>query len=82
MEVFKLHNRTEFNVTLEMLQKKYDVARENTLKGSWRGNYVYIEKTTERSENIGSRFSFLTVANGRCAIVAVRSTQSCSNHFS
>lgn len=34
MEVFKLHNKTEFNVTLEMLQNKYKVARENALKGS------------------------------------------------
>lgn len=33
MEVFKLRNETEFNVTLEMLQKKYDIARENTMKG-------------------------------------------------
>lgn len=33
MEIFKLHNETEFNITLEMIQKKYDVARENTLKG-------------------------------------------------
>jgi len=33
MEVFKLHNETEFNVTLEMLQNKYEIARENTLKG-------------------------------------------------
>lgn len=33
MEVFKLHNETEFNVTVEMLQKKYEIARENTLKG-------------------------------------------------
>lgn len=33
MEVFKLHNKTEFNVTLEMLQDKYEIARENTLKG-------------------------------------------------
>ncbi|XP_060856834.1 uncharacterized protein LOC132934536 [Metopolophium dirhodum] len=32
MEVFKLHNETEFNVTLEMLQNKYEIARENTLK--------------------------------------------------
>lgn len=31
--MFKLHNETEFNVTLEMLQDKYEVARANTLKG-------------------------------------------------
>lgn len=34
MEVFKLHNQSEFNVTLEMLQNKYEIARANTLKGS------------------------------------------------
>ncbi|VVC30431.1 Hypothetical protein CINCED_3A001550 [Cinara cedri] len=32
MEVFKLHHETQFNVTLEVLQNKYEIARQNTLK--------------------------------------------------
>jgi len=38
MEVFKLQNETEFNVTLEILQDKYVVARKNMFKGSV--NYI------------------------------------------
>lgn len=33
MEVFKLHNETEFNVTFEVQQNKYEISRENIFKG-------------------------------------------------